>query len=120
MYLPADAQDRLFGQLTELSVPGSRIAVETVARNAVDRRKEMQDCMRRVSVQLGIAQIVDVKDLMYNDPDRADVAEWLDAHGWRSYSVASDEQQRHLGRWVEVPMADDQDAFGQFVTAERG
>ena len=27
MYLPADAQDRLFEQVTELSAPGSRVAV---------------------------------------------------------------------------------------------
>ena len=30
MYLPADAQDRLFEQVTELSAAGSRIAAETV------------------------------------------------------------------------------------------
>ena len=30
MYLPADAQDRLFELITELSAPGSRIAAETV------------------------------------------------------------------------------------------
>ena len=29
MYLPADAQDRLFEQITALSAAGSRIAVET-------------------------------------------------------------------------------------------
>ncbi|MDF0585145.1 SAM-dependent methyltransferase, partial [Bradyrhizobium yuanmingense] len=29
MYLPAEAQDRLFELVTELSAPGSRIAVET-------------------------------------------------------------------------------------------
>ena len=30
MYLPADAQDRLFEQITELSAAGSRIAAETI------------------------------------------------------------------------------------------
>ncbi|MBO0882861.1 MAG: class I SAM-dependent methyltransferase [Mycobacterium sp.] len=119
MYLPADAQDRLFEQITELSRPGCRIAVETAASRAVDRRKEMQERMQRVSAELGIEQTINVQDLIYDDPDRADVAEWLDAHGWRSQSVASGDEQRRLGRWVEMPMADDEDAFAQFVTAER-
>src|SRR5699024_6712569 len=42
MYLPADAQDRLFEQVTALSVPGSRIAVETAASHADERREEMR------------------------------------------------------------------------------
>jgi methyltransferase (TIGR00027 family) len=37
MYLPADAQDRLFTQISELSAPGSRIAVETAASHADER-----------------------------------------------------------------------------------
>jgi methyltransferase (TIGR00027 family) len=119
MYLPADAQDGLFQQITELSRPGSRIAVETAASHAVDRRKEMQERVQRVSAQLGLEQPINVQDLIYDDPDRADVAEWLDAHGWRSQSVASGDEQRRLGRWFEMPMADDKDAFAQFVTAER-
>ena len=39
MYLPADAQDRLFEQITALSAPGSRIAVETAANHADQRRQ---------------------------------------------------------------------------------
>jgi methyltransferase (TIGR00027 family) len=43
MYLPADAQDRLFDQVTEHSAIGSRIAVETVGRHAPERRAEMRE-----------------------------------------------------------------------------
>ena len=39
---------------------------------------------------------------MYNDPDRADVAEWLDAHGWRADAVTSQDEMRRLGRCVEL------------------
>ena len=35
MYLPAEAQDRLFENITALSAPGSRISVETVAGRSV-------------------------------------------------------------------------------------
>jgi O-methyltransferase involved in polyketide biosynthesis len=38
MYLPADAQDRLFERVTESSAPGSRIAAETVGLHSAERR----------------------------------------------------------------------------------
>ncbi len=120
MYLPADAQDRLFAQITELSAPGSRIAVETAASHADERRQEMRERFQKVADQLGFEQTVDVQDLIYHDDDRADVANWLDDHGRRATAQNSGDEMRRLDRWVEgVPMADDKDAFAQFVTAER-
>jgi methyltransferase (TIGR00027 family) len=120
MYLPADAQDRLFTQITELSAPGSRIAVETAPRHADERRQEMRDRFDRITAQLGIERTVDIQDLIYNDDDRADVVDWLNDHGWRATGQNSGDEMRRLDRWVEgVPMADDKDAFSQFVTADR-
>jgi methyltransferase (TIGR00027 family) len=120
MYLPADAQDRLFTQITELSAPGSRIAAETAANHADERRQEMRDRLQRVADKLGIQRTVDIQDLIYHDEDRAVVVDWLNDHGWRATAQNSDDEMRRLGRWVDdVPMADDRDAFAQFVTAER-
>jgi methyltransferase (TIGR00027 family) len=120
MYLPADAQDRLFAQITELSAPGSRLAVETAASHADERRQEMRERFQRVADQLGIEQTVDVQDLIYHDDDRAVVVDWLNDHGWRATAQNSGDEMRRLDRWVDgVPMADDKDAFAQFVTAER-
>ncbi|HTZ16106.1 MAG TPA: class I SAM-dependent methyltransferase [Mycobacterium sp.] len=120
MYLPADAQDRLFTQITELSAPGSRIAVETAANHADERRQEMRDRLQRVADKLGIQRTVDIQDLIYHDDDRADVADWLNDHGWRATAQNSGDEMRRLDRWVEgVPSGDDRDAFSQFVTAER-
>jgi methyltransferase (TIGR00027 family) len=120
MYLPADAQDRLFEQISELSPPGSRIAVETAASHADERRQEMRERFKRVAAELGIEQTVDVQDLIYHDEDRAAVADWLNEHGWRATARNSGDEMRRLDRWVEgVPMADDKDAFAEFVTAER-
>jgi O-methyltransferase involved in polyketide biosynthesis len=62
---------------------------------------------------------LDVGELMYNDPDRADVAQWLDAHGWRAKAVTSGQEMRRLGRWVLPPEEAEQDAFSSFVSAER-
>jgi len=120
MYLPADAQDRLFAQITELSAPGSRIAAETAANHADERRQEMRDRLQRVADKLGIQRTVDIQDLIYHDDDRADVADWLNDHGWRATAQNSGDEMRRLDRWVEgVPSGDDRDAFSQFVTAER-
>ena len=120
MYLPADAQDRLFTQITELSPPGSRIAVETAASHADERRQEMRDRFQEVADKLGIEQTVDIQDLIYHDDDRAVVVDWLNDHGWRATAQNSGDEMRRLDRWVDgVPLADDKDAFAQFVTAER-
>lgn len=119
MYLPADAQDRLFENITALSAPGSRISVETVGEHAAERRQRMRDRFDKLAGQFGIGQTINVQDLMYEDPDRADVAEWLDAHGWSSTSVTSQDEMRRLNRWVQVDTADDK-AFSTFVTARKG
>ncbi|HEY2448537.1 MAG TPA: class I SAM-dependent methyltransferase [Mycobacterium sp.] len=120
MYLPADAQDRLFTQISELSAPGSRIAVETAASHADERRQEMRDRFERVAAELGIERTVDIQDLIYHDDDRAVVVDWLNDHGWRATAQNSGDEMRRLDRWVEgVPMGDDRDAFAQFVSGER-
>jgi methyltransferase (TIGR00027 family) len=116
MYLPAAAQDRLFEHVTQLSAAGSRIAVEAVGRYASERRAEMRERFERIAEQLGIPEGVDLSDLTYDDPDRADVADWLNAHGWRAIAEPSHDVHRRLGRHVELPV---NDAFSTFVTAER-
>ena len=117
MYLPAAAQDRLFELVTALSAPGSRIAVETVGSHAPERRAEMRERFERIREQLGFPDSLDVQDLMYDDPDRADVTTWLNDHGWRAAGIHSRAVQRRLGRHVELAN-DDEDAFATFVTAE--
>ncbi|MDT5011084.1 MAG: hypothetical protein QOH57_2701 [Mycobacterium sp.] len=118
MYLPAEAQDRLFEQITALSAPGSRISVETVGQQAPERREEMRERFERIADQVGIPKAMDFSDLTYDDPDRADVAEWLDAHGWHAVAEPSHDVQRRLGRHIELPL-NDGDAFSTFVTAGR-
>ncbi|MGV0714539.1 class I SAM-dependent methyltransferase [Mycolicibacterium sp. XJ662] len=119
MYLPAEAQDRLFEQVTALSAPGSRVAVETVGTQADERREQMRERFQRIAAQFGMEETLDVADLMYNDPDRADVAQWLDAHGWRSAAITSRDEMQRLNRWVLPPEEYDADAFSAFVTAEK-
>lgn len=121
MYLPADAQDRLFAEITELSAVGSRIAAETAPTQAEERRQQMKERFEVIKEKFGITDSLDVGELMYNDPDRADVAEWLGAHGWDSTAVQSAAEMRRLDRWAlpDGPDAPADDAFSQFVTASR-
>ena len=118
MYLPADAQDRLFEQITELSAAGSRIAAETMGVQADERREQMRERFERIAAQFGMDDALDVADLIYNDPDRADVADWLAEHGWASKAVTSQDEMRRLGRVVVLEQTDDK-AFSVFVTAEK-
>ncbi len=121
MYLPADAQDRLFDQITALSAQGSRVSAETVGVRSEERRAESRAKFERVAAQLGMEDTLDVAELMYNDPDRADVAQWLDAHGWRAKAVTAAEEMRRLNRWVLPPgeSEEEDEAFSSFVSAER-
>ncbi|ART73186.1 SAM-dependent methyltransferase [Mycobacterium dioxanotrophicus] len=119
MYLPADAQDRLFEQITELSAPGSRIAAETAGHTAAERREEMRERFARFAAQFNLEQALDIQNLVYEDPDRADVTQWLNEHGWRANGVHSLAEMRRLNRSVELQHPHDDDAFATFVTAER-
>jgi methyltransferase (TIGR00027 family) len=120
MYLPAEAQDRLFTLIGELSPAGSRVSAETAPEHADDRRQQMRERFRKVADELGMEETVDVGELMYRDEHRADVADWLNNHGWRARAQHSSDEMRRLGRWIEnVPLADDKDAFSDFVIAER-
>ncbi|MBN3457349.1 class I SAM-dependent methyltransferase [Mycobacterium sp. DSM 3803] len=119
MYLPADAQDRLFELVTELSAPGSRIAAETAGVTADERREEMRERFARFAAQFNLEQALDIQELIYEDPDRADVAEWLNAHGWRAEGQHSLAEMRRLNRYVELEHHHDDNAFSTFVTAER-
>ena len=123
MYLPSDAQDLLFERITELSAPGSRIAVETVGVQAAERRERMRDRFAQLSEKFDIAETIDIAELMYNDADRADVTEWLNAHGWAAAAVTSQDEMQRLDRWVLPAEIDgeptDERGFSEFVTATR-
>jgi methyltransferase (TIGR00027 family) len=117
MYLPADAQDRLFSQVTELSAPGSRVAAESMGNHPQDRRERMRERFATITAQIGV-EPMDITELTYEDPDRADVAEWLTAHGWRADAVSSQDEMARLGRVVAIADADEE-SFSTFTTGVR-
>lgn len=120
MYLPADAQDRLFENIDALSAPGSRVSAETVANHPQERQARLKERLERLSTQLDLEQPpIDIASLVYTDPDRADVVEWLTAHGWTATGHKSSQVMQGLGRWENIPDAGDEDSFSTFVVAQR-
>jgi methyltransferase (TIGR00027 family) len=78
-YLPADAQDRLFDNITALSAPGSRLATEHVSDpNAFtdERLQQISDRWRTFGFDLNAA------DLFYAG-ERSVVVDYLAEHGWQ-------------------------------------
>lgn len=120
MYLPAEAQDRLFEQITELSAPGSRVSAEAVRHHDEKRRAQMRQRWEKMADDVGIERTVDIQDLTYNDAHRAELTDWLNEHGWAATGQPSGDEMRRLGRWAEVADDDYRDGFSTFVVAERG
>jgi methyltransferase (TIGR00027 family) len=78
-YLPSEAQDRLFDNITALSAPGSQLATEHVANpNAFshERVQSISERWRRVGFNLDAAELFYVGQ-------RSIVADYLTGHGWQ-------------------------------------
>ncbi|OBH47261.1 SAM-dependent methyltransferase [Mycobacterium intracellulare] len=78
-YLPPEAQDRLFDNITALSAPGSRVATEHVPDpNAFsdERLRRISERWQRFGFNLNAA------DLFYRG-ERNVVVDYLSGHGWR-------------------------------------
>ena len=123
MYLPADAQDRLFEQITELSAPGSRVAAETAGVTSAERRAAMRERFEGIAERFGMQNVMNIQELMYDDPARADVTQWLNGHGWTASGVHSVDEMRRLDRWALPTEGEDEDAerggFATFVIGEK-
>jgi len=77
VYLPPEAQDRLFDNITELSAPGSRLATEQVPNMDAftdEKAEERRERMRRLLN-------VDMSQLVYHG-QRNHVIDYLATHGW--------------------------------------
>jgi methyltransferase (TIGR00027 family) len=107
-YLPAEAQDRLFEMLTELSAPGSQVAVEGFSLGLADnerRRTARRVRFERMRERLGLD--INVETLTYQENHRADAAEWLTAHGWQVDAVSNADEMARLGRPIPADLADE-------------
>lgn len=77
IYLPPDAQDRLFDNITALSAPGSRLATEHM--DAASLTEKWSELMSQWSKKIG--SDVDLMDLFYSG-ERTAARDDLAGHGW--------------------------------------
>jgi methyltransferase (TIGR00027 family) len=115
-YLPPDAQDRLFDNITALSSAGSRIGTGYVPdmRDRIAKRgKEISERWRRLGLNLNWSELV-------YDGERNDAAEYLTGQGWQTTVHTTPELYSANG--FEFPDAPSMVAFGdiRYVSAELG
>jgi methyltransferase (TIGR00027 family) len=110
-YLPPDAQDRLLDTITELSAPGSRVAVESVPNidqgdheKAIERMQAASQRWRDHGFDLDFAELVYLGD-------RNDAASYLDDHGWH---ISRNSVKELFATNGLPPIAEDNEDVGNF------
>ncbi|WP_371328114.1 SAM-dependent methyltransferase [Mycobacterium sp. 1423905.2] len=118
-FLPAAAQETMFGSIDALSGPGSRVAVEMFG---VDEAKRTEAEKRWAQLRAkrearGADTSFNPFDLWFDDEGRPETAQWFGAHGWATEVVGAREEAQRLGR---PPQTEDQPFTNYFVTAAKG
>ena len=107
IYLPPNAQDQLFDNITRLSAPGSHLATEYVPDTSAfsDERSRRSQILRRCGFDM------EISDLVY-DGERSPVIEYLTARGWEV--TAQSLAEAYAANGFELP---DDDMFAAFADA---
>lgn len=110
-YLPPDAQDRLLDTITELSAPGSRVAVESVPNidasdheKAIERMRQASERWRDHGFDLDFGELVYLGD-------RNEAASYLGDHGWELSRSSAKELFAANGL---PPLPEDDEEVGNF------
>ena len=113
-YLPPEAQDRLFDDITALSAPGSAIATEFVPGIVdfdVDRAREMSGSFREHGVDIDMASLVYAGE-------RNHVVDYLRSKGWDAEGVTRTELFRQHG--MDAPTPENDDPLGEIIFISGG
>ncbi|HET7074681.1 MAG TPA: class I SAM-dependent methyltransferase [Mycobacterium sp.] len=109
IYLPPEAQDRLFDNITALSVPGSTIATEFgpgIIDFDADRVRQMSGAFRDQGIDIDMASLVYAGE-------RNHVVDYLGAKGWDAQGVTRTELfKRHH---IDVPAPEQDDPLGEII-----
>ncbi|WP_374022858.1 class I SAM-dependent methyltransferase [Mycobacterium sp. HNNTM2301] len=114
IYLPPEAQDRLFDNITALSVPGSAIATEFVPGIVdfdADRVREMSGSFREHGVDIDMASLV-------YPGERNHVLDYLRSKRWDVEGITRTELFRRQG--IEVPPPENDDPLGEIIFISGG
>ena len=109
IYLPPEAQDRLFDNITALSAPGSTIATEFVPGIIdfdAERVREMSGSFREHGVDIDMASLVYAGE-------RNHVVDYLSSIGWQAEGVTRTELFSRLG--IDAPAPENDDPLGEIV-----
>ncbi|KBZ68628.1 class I SAM-dependent methyltransferase [Mycobacterium colombiense] len=109
IYLPPDAQDRLFDNITALSAPGSTIATEFVPGIVdfdAERVREMSGSFREHGVDIDMASLVYAGE-------RNHVVDYLSSIGWRAEGITRTELFERNG--IEAPAPENDDPLGEII-----
>jgi methyltransferase (TIGR00027 family) len=94
MYLPPEAQDRLFDNITALSAPGSKLATEYHPDSDTTMSERAREFNQR---WLDLGCDIDLSGLFF-DGERSNVVDYLSAHGWQVSSRPRRELFADYGR----------------------
>lgn len=109
IYLPPEAQDRLFDNITALSAPGSTVATEFVPGIVdfdVGKASEMSGRFRDHGLD------IDMGSLVYSGA-RNHVVDYLRDKGWAADGVTRTELFEQHG--LQIPAPDDDDPLGEII-----
>ena len=117
-YLTSDAQDTLFTRITELSAPGSRLAIGALG-SRLDQDRLV--ALEQNYPGLNLSGDVNFSTLTYDDSTKTPPARWLAQHGWTVEPVHTNpELQREYGRVPpQVDVNLDEIMHSEYVTAIR-
>ena len=111
IYLPSEAQDRLFDDITAMSAPGSAIATEYVPGLKdfdADRVREMTAPLRQLGAD------IDMPSLVYAG-ERSHVIDYLRAKAW---DIADTPRaDLFISNGLEVPSPENDDPLGEIIYA---
>jgi methyltransferase (TIGR00027 family) len=122
-YLPAVAQELLLERVHELTVKGSRVAVEAMGPDFIDpevraKRRERMDRMRELMAKVDPSREMPRNDELWYFEEREDVGEWFGRHGWDVTVTTSPELMASHDRTPPDEVADTT-PHNLFVAAER-
>jgi methyltransferase (TIGR00027 family) len=109
IYLPSAAQDRLFDDITALSVPGSAIATEYVPGIKdfdADRVREMSAPLRELGID------IDMPSLIYAG-ERSHVIDYLRAKAWDV--AGTPRADLFIENGLEAPAPENDDPLGEII-----
>jgi methyltransferase (TIGR00027 family) len=109
IYLPSDAQDRLFDNITAISPPGSTIATEYVPGLKdldADRVREMSARFREQGVD------IDMPSLVYAG-ERSHVIDYLSAKAWDV--AGTPRADLFISNGLELPAPEDDEPLGEII-----